>query len=68
MCIPCRLYFPSQREAGNYTYIEREEGLEMCVQVYGRCLSRSHNSIESHNFATLAKAAFVALEKDLVHL
>ena len=53
--------------------IEREEGLETHVQVYGRYmyLSRSHDSIkvcELRNFATLAKAVLVALEKDLVHL
>ena len=48
-----------------------EEGLEACVQVYGECLSQSRDSIkvyELHNFTTLAKAVFVALEMDLVHL
>ena len=51
--------------------IEKEEGLETHVQVYSRCSTRSRDSIkvcELHNFATLAKAAFVALKKDLVHL
>ena len=43
----------------------------MRVQVYGGCSSWSRDSIkvcESRYFATLAKATFVALEKDLVHL
>ena len=51
--------------------IEKEEGLETHVQVYGRCSPQSHDSIkvcESRNFATLAKATFVALDRDLVHL
>ena len=45
--------------------------METRVQVYGKCSPRSRDSIkvcESHNFATLAKTAFIALEKDLVHL